>query len=91
LYDHESVTYASVFPTFYNLKKDNRVIIASNGNLPSREQLHANSERFEQSFRRFGFDASGMLSLFKTKPDWDRDARVLTDQYSPANLLNLGR
>lgn len=91
LYDHESVTYASVFPTFYNLKKDNRVIIASNGPLPSREQLKANSERFEPAFRRFGFNASSMLSLFRTKPDWDRSARVLTDQYSPANLLNLGQ
>lgn len=91
LYDHESVTYAAVFPTFFNLKKDNRVIIASNGPLPSAEQLQSNSKRFEEAFRRFGFSASGMLPLFKTKPDWDRDARVLTDQYSPANLLNLGR
>jgi spermidine synthase len=29
------------------------------------------------------------LRLFSTAADWDRDARVLTDQYSPANLLNL--
>lgn len=89
LYDHESVTYAAVFPTFYNLKKDNRVIIASNGALPGLDQLRANSERFEDAFRRFGFDASSLLPLFKTKPDWNRNARVLTDQYSPANLLNL--
>ncbi len=91
LYDHESVTYAAVFPTFFNLKKDNRVIIAANGPLLSREQLKANSERFEDAFRRFGFSASSILPLFTTKPDWDRDARVLTDQYSPANLLNLER
>jgi spermidine synthase len=89
LYDHESVTYAAVFPTFYNLKKENRVIIAANGTLPSRAQLQANSERFEEAFRRFGFDASSMLQLFSTKADWNRNARVLTDQYSPANLLNL--
>jgi spermidine synthase len=91
LYDHESVTYAAVFPTFFNLKKDNRVIIASNGALPSKEALRANSRRFAQPFRRFGFDASALLPLFKTTPDWRQDARVLTDQYSPANLLNLGR
>lgn len=91
LYDHESVTYAAVFPTFFNLKKDNRVIIAANGALPSKETLEANSERFERPFRRFGFDASAMLPLFKTTPDWNQNARVLTDQYSPANLLNLGR
>lgn len=91
LYDHESVTYAAVFPTFFNLKKDNRVIIAGNGPLPAKDTLRANSRRFAHSFRRFGFDAAGMLQLFKTTPDWNRDARVLTDQYSPANLLNLGR
>lgn len=89
LYDHESVTYAAVFPTFYNLKKDNRVIIAAKGSLPTREQLRANSQRFDVAFRRFGFNASSLLPLFKTKPDWNRNARVLTDQYSPANLLNL--
>lgn len=91
LYDHESATYAAVFSTFFNLKKENRVIIAANGELPSKQTLRANSKRFEHAFRRFGFDASSMLSLFSTKADWDSDARVLTDQYSPANLLNLER
>jgi spermidine synthase len=89
LYHHESVTYAAVFPEFYYLKKDNRVIIATNGPLPSQEVLRANSERFVEESRRFGFDAAQMLALFRTTPDWNREARVLTDQYSPANLLNL--
>src|ERR1044072_4356923 len=35
LYDHESVTYAAVFGSFYNLKRDNRVILAMKGGLPS--------------------------------------------------------
>lgn len=91
LYDHESVTYASVFPEFYNLKRDNRVIIAVNGPLPTQDVLRANAERFEESFERFGFDAKRLLPLFTTRRDWREDARVLTDQYSPANLLNLGR
>lgn len=91
LYDHESVTYASVFPEFFNLKRDNRVIIAVNGALPSEAALRANSERFEAAFKRFGFSAARLLPLFTTRRDWREDARVLTDQYSPANLLNLGR
>jgi spermidine synthase len=33
-------------------------------------------------------DARSVLPLFTTAPDWDTTARVLTDQYSPANLLN---
>jgi spermidine synthase len=90
LYDHESVTYASVFPQFFNLKRENRVIIASNGPLPDDSQLRANSAKFQKAFDSFGFSASKLLPLFSRKQDWERDARVLTDQYSPANLLNLG-
>lgn len=91
LYDHESTTYASVFPEFFNLKRENRVIIAANGPLPSEEQLRANSKRFERTFDAFGITTSNLLPLFSRKQDWERDARVLTDQYSPANLLNLGK
>lgn len=91
LYDHESTTYASVFPEFFNLKRENRVIIASNGPLPSDAALQANSEKFDKAFDSFGFSSGKILGLFSRKQDWERDARVLTDQYSPANLLNLGR
>lgn len=91
LYSHESATYASVFPEFFNLKRENRVIIAANGPLPSKAQLEANSERFEKSFESFGFSTGKLLSLFSRQQDWERDARILTDQYSPANLLNLGQ
>jgi hypothetical protein len=28
-----------------------------------------------------------LLSLSKQKPDWDRRVRPLTDQFSPANVL----
>ena len=91
LYDHESTTYASVFPQFFNLKRENRVIIATNGPLPDDAQLRANSARFDKAFDAFGFNSKKLLPLFSRKQDWERDARVLTDQYSPANLLNLGR
>ncbi|MBM0105088.1 fused MFS/spermidine synthase [Steroidobacter sp. S1-65] len=91
LYDHESTTYASVFPEFFNLKRENRVIIAANGPLPNEKQLRANSERFEETFDSFGVSTRKLLSLFSRKQDWERDARILTDQYSPANLLNLGQ
>jgi spermidine synthase len=89
LYDHESTTYVAVFPEFFNLKRDNRVIIAVNGMLPSAQQLKDNSGRFERAFARFGFEPERALELFSRKPDWNVRARILTDQYSPANLLNL--
>jgi spermidine synthase len=89
LYDHESATYAAVFPQFFNLKRENRVIIAANGPLPSDAELRANAEQFEEAFESFGFSTSKVLALFSRKQDWKPNARVLTDQYSPANLLNL--
>ena len=91
LYDHESVTYAKVFETFFNLKRENRVIVTRLGTLPEREQLRATSQQFVSSFARYDVDATALLPLFTQERDWNPDARVLTDQYSPANLLNLER
>jgi spermidine synthase len=91
LYQHESATYAAVFPQFFNLKRDNRVIIAVNGALPDDARVQANSARFDDAFASFGFSSARTLPLFSRERDWNADARVLTDQYSPANLLNLSR
>jgi spermidine synthase len=88
LYQNESATYRAVFGQFYNLKSANRVILASNGTLPSVAQATHNAEHFEAAFTALGFKPSAVLSLLSTRVDWDPKARVLTDQYSPANLLN---
>ncbi|HJY38747.1 MAG TPA: fused MFS/spermidine synthase [Steroidobacteraceae bacterium] len=91
LYEHESVTYEAVFGKFFNLKRDNRVIISRLGALPDDARLRATSEQFASSFDAFGFSAAEILPLFTQTRDWDPGARILTDQYSPANLLNLER
>jgi spermidine synthase len=91
LYEHESATYAAVFGKFFNLKQENRVIITRAGPLPDAAQLRATAEQFKAPFRSFGFDATAVLPLFTQARDWNPEARVLTDQYSPANLLNLER
>lgn len=91
LYDSESVTYRAVFGEFYNLKMANRIIIASNGTLPSLATLQQNSDAFAGAFARMGFNAQEVRARFSLKPDWNPSARVLTDQYSPANLLNSAR
>ncbi len=88
LYDYESVTYQKVFGEFYNLKTANRVIIARIGALPSVEEITANSKQWETALAQFRMSSSDVLPLFSTKVDWNPQARVLTDQYSPANLLN---
>jgi spermidine synthase len=90
LYSNESVTYHAVFGDFYNLKSGNRIILASNAPLPSMAEIRHNSLRFKAAFAPFGFASDSLLPMFSTAVDWDPAARVLTDQYSPANLLNAG-
>jgi spermidine synthase len=88
LYDHESTTYAAVFGSFFNMKSANRVIVARPAGLPTEAQLRARALQYELVLRGFGVDVQSVLPLFTTTPDWNVKARVLTDQYSPANLLN---
>ncbi len=88
LYDHESTTYAAVFGTFFNLKTANRVIVARPDGLPGAAQLRKRAQQFAPVLRDMGVNVDTLLPLFTTTVDWDTSARVLTDQYSPANLLN---
>ena len=90
LYDHESVTYAAVFDPFLNLKprdSGNRVILARNGPLPPAEELERRADALTPLLEPYGIDLDDLLPLMTTQQDWDPDARILTDQYSPANLL----
>jgi spermidine synthase len=88
LYDNESTTYEAVFGTFYNLKSNNRVILLRLGDLPDLATIKRNAAGLEHAYQPFGVTPDWLLPLFITTPDWKRDARVLTDQYSPSNLLN---
>jgi spermidine synthase len=88
LYQNESVTYRSVFGEFFNLKSGNRIILWRDGGLPMMEEVRQNARRFSTAFGRMGFTPDSVLERFSTTVDWDPKARVLTDQYSPANLLN---
>jgi spermidine synthase len=88
LYANESVTYEAVFGPFYNLKMGNRIIIAQKNGLPPLEEVLSNAVSLGNSLNRFGVTRDGLFPLFSTERDWPADARVLTDQYSPANLLN---
>jgi len=88
LYDHESATYESVFGVFFNLRLNSRVILVKNDGLPSRLVITKNAKALEARLKPFGVGADFLLPLFSTNRDWRIDARVLTDQYSPSNLLN---
>src|SRR5262249_34785739 len=64
LYDNESVTYKSVFPTFFNLRMTNRVIIARNGELPTYQELEENAAQIEPLLEPFGISAHALVPLF---------------------------
>ncbi len=88
LYDYESITYQSVFGDFFNLKDANRVILTRLGGLPDRAELQRNAAAFAGKFKALDVDSDFLLSRMTIRQDWPANTRVLTDQYSPANLLN---
>lgn len=91
LYDHESVTYSSVFGDFINFKMPdsaNRVVIASLAPLPSDAVIAQRARDLAQAMEPFGVPLRRYPSRMSRKTDWDASARLLTDQYAPANLLN---
>jgi len=90
LYDHESVTYEAAFGPFLNLRSRNRIVIAGPAAALPPQQRAANAAAWEARLRPFGVSQETLLPLMRTDRDWDPAARVLTDQYSPSNLLGSG-
>ncbi len=88
LYDHESATYFDVFGDFLTLRQarsGNRIILASMQPLPSTETIRARARQLRPALTPLGVNPV----RYRPRPDdrWDRNARLLTDQYAPANLL----
>jgi spermidine synthase len=90
LYDHESVTYRAVFGPFFNLKQANRIILGRRDGINADDPATArrNAAALEAEFAARGVSSSSLVALLDTAIDWNPDARILTDQYSPSNLLN---
>lgn len=91
LYDYESVTYQAVFGEFYNFKlpgSGNRLILATKSALPSPGDLRSPARALYDALEPYGVNLMEYPPRLTTRPDWDTSTRILTDQYSPANLLN---
>jgi spermidine synthase len=93
LYDHESVTYQQVFGDFINFRipeSSNRVVIVPGAEVDDaalKERAEALLDRLQPysvPIRRY---ARILIRTRNSGPDWRTDARPLTDQYAPANLL----
>lgn len=90
LYDHESVTYQRVFKEFFNFKlpsTGNRIVIAQLEPLPPRGDLMREARALADSVDKYGVPLLDYPRRLSTAVDWDTGRRILTDQYSPGNLL----
>jgi spermidine synthase len=90
LYDHESVTYQRVFSEFFNFKlptSGNRIIVAQLNPLPPRGEMATAAQRIYVSLEKYGVPLLEYPRRLSTRVDWDMSRRILTDQYSPGNLL----
>ena len=90
LYDHESVTYNTVFPEFINFKMPNtgnRVIIASNNELPTPKIMHDRARQLDPRLNSYGVDIRGFLPFLGRDKDWKEDIRSLTGQPPPSQSV----
>jgi len=89
LYASESVTYAAVFGRFVNLKHEdgNRIIIGRNGAPVALAQLKSMVPSAQPRLAPFGVDYDKVLKNVRGTPDWDPKARMLTDEWNPANVM----
>ncbi len=95
LYAHESATYKAVFGDFYQVKSlvnSNRVILVSRNGFVSSTAQETNIKQLDTKLQTYNVDIEQLYNnmyLTKDHQDWPDDTRLLTDQFSPANLLNL--
>ncbi|NVK22786.1 MAG: fused MFS/spermidine synthase [Kangiellaceae bacterium] len=91
LFDHESATYHEVFGRMYQITlehgKTNRVIIVAKKALPNKKELLDKANEWHAKLSRYGVDTFGLYEVLTDEVNWDTKAKILTDQYSPANLL----
>jgi len=89
LFDYESVTYQKVFKELRILKspsKGNRIIFACNCDKIDQE-LQWDSQLADR-LAPYGTDLEMLVSRLSDEVNWDTSVQPLTDQFSPANLLN---
>ena len=65
----------------------NRVIVASTMQLPEFTTLSENARLLAPQLEPYSINMMSFPRLLKRDQDWDNSKRILTDQYSPANLL----
>ena len=90
LYDHESETYYRAFGPFLNFtmpESANRIVLASTVPLPDNPTIRRAARSWRQRLAPYGVPITSYPRRFDRGQRWNRDRRPLTDQYSPANVL----
>jgi spermidine synthase len=102
LYGYESATYKAVFGDFYqvsNPDSSNRIILARNNGLVENLNEAQSTGKYSENMTKLvaelltiGVDAKKLYQNMKSTANhqnWSDDSPVLTDQFAPANLLNI--
>jgi len=94
LYEHESATYHGVFGDFINVSRpnrSNRIILAGIKTMPTQAQINKRISALAPRLKKYDVDIKAISTYMqstKNNQDWPANTKILTDQYSPANLLN---
>jgi spermidine synthase len=94
LYAHESATYKAVFGDFYQVKNQdnaNRIIIVNRNGFAVNSLNKNKLKQLNAKLRTIGVDIHALYNkIYFTgiAQNWPKKTRLLTDQFSPVNLLN---
>lgn len=94
LYAHESATYKAVFGDFYQVSNQanaNRIIIVSKNGFTINSLKKSKIKQLNNKLRTVGVDIFSLynkITFTKAEQNWPDNTRLLTDQFSPVNLLN---
>ena len=85
---HEAATYQAVFGRLYNVDMEggNRIMLAGRDGLPPLPKVQKNAVLWDAKLALLGLSSHDLLARFQIQPS-AAGVRVLTDQYSPSNLL----
>lgn len=85
----ESATYESVFPGFCSYRyAGSRMLVAIKDEACDKTQVLAAIDRDMEKLQTYIPRPGYLLRLLDDKKDWNAQAQVFTDQFSPANLLD---
>lgn len=89
--DHESATYRAVFETVAELRvrdSGNRILVATDLPWPDTLELEAQAAALQARSRAYGVKAFTYARSLRPDFPVGAEARVLTDDHAPVNLLN---